>query len=300
MLEDTTNEMYYRMDINKIETKGKLCIKDNEEVKKDEEFNHVETSYKRLRQIMLFKKFEAIFTDRAAADNKEQMRLKKLIEKEDKRRLLAMKHATIALKGLSETHEEKSFIKMMRGPFYQLDSRDGLQQDHFETCAEGDLIQAAKTSALKILVIGKPRAGKTSLAKNLATKLDLVHISVEGWLNALINKIKTYEPPEDLEEGQAPPKWLSDLEETVNQQLLSGGGPNDDQIFQIYEEQVNSALATLKGFVLDISYYPREQSWASSIRQRYLLGQPDKIGRMKEFSHIVELWCDDDEIKLRT
>jgi hypothetical protein len=55
----------------------------------------------------------------------------------------------------------------------------------------------------------------------------------------------------------------------------------------------------LKGFVLDISYYPRDQSWASTIRQRYLLGQPDKIGRMKEFSHVVELWCDDDEVKLR-
>ena len=91
-----------------------------------------------------------------------------------------------------------------------MDSREGLSQDNFETCAEGDLIQAARTDALKILVIGKPRSGKTSLAKNLCQKLDLVHINVENWLNALINKIKTYEPPEDLEEGQAPPKWLSD------------------------------------------------------------------------------------------
>jgi hypothetical protein len=42
-------EKYYKMDIQKIETKGKLCLKENEELKKDEEFNHVETSYKRLR-----------------------------------------------------------------------------------------------------------------------------------------------------------------------------------------------------------------------------------------------------------
>jgi hypothetical protein len=38
---------------------------------------------------MLFKKFEAIFRERASADNKEQKRLKKVIEKEDKRRVNA-------------------------------------------------------------------------------------------------------------------------------------------------------------------------------------------------------------------
>jgi hypothetical protein len=74
------------MDIQKIETKGKLCIKENEEMRKEEEFNHVETSYKKLRQIMLYKKFETIYNERANCDNKEQKRLKKLIEKEDKRR----------------------------------------------------------------------------------------------------------------------------------------------------------------------------------------------------------------------
>jgi hypothetical protein len=71
LIEDPDNEKFYRMDINKIETKNKLCIKDSEEVRKDEEFNNVETPYRKLRQIMLFKKFESIFTDRAAADNKE-------------------------------------------------------------------------------------------------------------------------------------------------------------------------------------------------------------------------------------
>lgn len=31
--------------------------------------------------------------------------------------------------------------------------------------------------------------------------MDLVHISVDNWLTALLAKIKAYEPPEDLEEG---------------------------------------------------------------------------------------------------
>jgi adenylate kinase family enzyme len=50
-------------------------------------------------------------------------------------------------------------------------------------------------------MIGKPRSGKTLLAKNLAAKMDLVHINVEAWIAKLLNKIKNYEPPEDLEEG---------------------------------------------------------------------------------------------------
>ena len=63
------------------------------------------------------------------------------------------------------------------------------------------MIDAAWTSAHRILVIGKPRSGKTTLAKNLCVKLDLVHINVENWINDLLAKIKAYEPPEDLEEG---------------------------------------------------------------------------------------------------
>lgn len=106
------------MDINKIETKGKLCIKEVDEIKRDDEFNHVETSYKELRRIMLFKKYESIYGERSSADNKEQKRLKKIIEKEDKRKNNSMKPGNIAQKGISETYEEKSFIKMMKGPFY--------------------------------------------------------------------------------------------------------------------------------------------------------------------------------------
>jgi hypothetical protein len=77
-------------------------------------------------------------------------------------------------------------------------------------------------------VIGKPRSGKTLLSKNLAARLDLVHISIENWLASLQKKIKDYVPPEDIPEGEAPPKFLTDLEEAVNKSLLAGSGPNDD------------------------------------------------------------------------
>lgn len=111
-----------------------------------------------------------------------------------------MKQANLNQKGLSETYDEKSFIKMIRGPFFQLDSRDGLKFDDFAFCAEYDLIEAASAEAMRILIIGKPRSGKSTMAKNLAKKLDLIHINVDNWIAAVYEKIKTYEPPE-LEEG---------------------------------------------------------------------------------------------------
>lgn len=119
----------------------------------------------------------------------------------EKEKRQVMKHAPIASKGLKETYEDKPFIKMMRGPFCALDSKDGLREDNFYISDEQDLIDAARTQALRVLVIGKPRSGKTLLAKNLASKLDLVHISVENWLAVLQLKIKNYEAPTDLEEG---------------------------------------------------------------------------------------------------
>jgi hypothetical protein len=76
-------------------------------------------------------------------------------------------------------------VKMMRGPFCSLESREGPQEDDFYTCSDMDLINAARTQSLRLLVIGKPRSGKTKLSKNLAAKLDLVHISIDNWLAAL-------------------------------------------------------------------------------------------------------------------
>ena len=56
---------------------------------------------------------------------------------------------------------------MMKGPFYQYDSKEGLKQDTFENCAENDLIEAANKEHMRILIIGRPRSGKTTIAKML-------------------------------------------------------------------------------------------------------------------------------------
>ena len=205
---------------------------------------------------------------------------------------------------MGETYEEKSLIKMMKGPFYQYASLEGIQEDNFVNCAVQDLIDYASTPAPRVLLLGKPRSGKTTLAKLLAARLDLVHVSVENWLARLLDKIKNYEPPEEeLEEGQAPPKWLSDLEDAVDKALKAGSGPSHEQTVAILKEDMSSAQARTRGFVLDLTFYKSPDSWAKIIRgqegREGLLGPNDAAGRAAEFSHVIELDCDDEEVKLR-
>ena len=49
MLDQQSNQLAYRSDVAKVETKDKMAIKEGEVERKDEEFVNVETSYKKTR-----------------------------------------------------------------------------------------------------------------------------------------------------------------------------------------------------------------------------------------------------------
>lgn len=51
-----------------------MAIKESDEIKREEEYVNVETTYKKMRQVMLQKKFETLFRDRAAAEQADQRR----------------------------------------------------------------------------------------------------------------------------------------------------------------------------------------------------------------------------------
>lgn len=134
---------------------------------------------------------------------------------------------------------------MMKGPFYQHISSEGIKEDDFLTCAQKDLIDYATTQAHKILIIGKPRSGKTTLSKLLKQRLDVVHVSLENWLEALQAKIARLaeEPEEEVEEGQEPPKRYTELEESIKTALASGSGPTQAQVIEILKSELLSPLA---------------------------------------------------------
>ena len=52
-----------------------------------------------------------------------------------------------------------------------------------------------------------------------------------------MDKIKNHDPEEDqVEEGEEPTKWLTDLEEEVNNSLVEGKGPSHEQIIKILKD----------------------------------------------------------------
>ena len=125
-------------------------------------------------------------------------------------------------------------------------------------------MQASKPP-LCILVIGKPRSGKSNVSKSLSESLDLVHVWVKNYINSLLLKISNYEPPEDLEEGKEPPKFLKDFEEDIFQTLKAGKGPCDSQMVKMLAELVGSDQAQTKGFIVDLPLHQREESWFDTI-----------------------------------
>lgn len=107
-------------------------------------------------------------------------------------------------KNLVENFDEKNYLKLMQGPFYNLKSREGSREDDFVNCTTQDLIDSANAELYKILLLGKPRSGKTTLAKALAERLDIVRIAPDIWLQDLFARIKDREenPPEEEEEEE--------------------------------------------------------------------------------------------------
>ena len=155
---------------------------------------------------MLSFKFQTFWTNKLSdkLEPIEKQRDEKTFQQEQQRKTAALLTDSLTSKNLTENYDEKNYLKLMRGPFYNMISREGSREDDFVNCTTQDLIDAANDEVLKILILGKPRSGKTTLAKSLAAKLDLVRISPDVWLDDLFARIKDREenPPEEDEDEE--------------------------------------------------------------------------------------------------
>ncbi len=303
---DPVFETAYRCDVRRVETSEKMAIKPADEFLREEEFCNVTTPFAMAKQIMLQKKFETLFTVKLQGDEDHAVeRDTKIFELERHR----IKHAklpdTLVGKALEETFDGKEFLQMIEGPFYRLVSQQGPREDDFLAMGAKDLIDTANASNLRILLIGMPRCGKTTLARELEQKLKVLRISPDVWIEALFAKIKDREenPPEEepepeLEEGQEPPpkkSWLQPLEEQVLEALKAGAAPSNAQIDAILAEMIASPAARTRGFVLDLTF-TKEMSdvatWCTRIADADMLAGAS-------FTHVVELLMSETDVKQR-
>lgn len=160
----------FKSKISKIENKSHLVIKEDEGVRREEDFIPAETPYKKMLLFMLNRKFESFYSIRAKAEEKEQARLKKVREREEKKKKSGMVPQKSEQVSDSVVEHQISLAKQ----FHHLISKDGIIDDN--VVSKFDVIVEANKPCLCILVIGKPRSGKTNVSKNLSEALDLVHV----------------------------------------------------------------------------------------------------------------------------
>jgi hypothetical protein len=172
LIVDPVFETAYRCDVRRIETSEKMAIKPADEFLREEEFCNVTTPFHAARQIMLQKKFETLFTIKLQGDAESAVERDNKIFSSERHRL---KHAKLTEsligKQLEETFDQKEFLQSIEGPFYRLSSEHGPRHDDFLKMGTKDLIDTANCTSLKILLVGMPRSGKTTLAKELENRL---------------------------------------------------------------------------------------------------------------------------------
>lgn len=92
---------------------------------------------------------------------------------------------------------------------------------------------------------------------------------------------------------------MTPLEKSVHTQLKAGSGPTHDEIIEILKMECASPNAVSKGYVLDLTFYKNPDSWAKNLRNNCVLGKPNSDGQPIEFTHVIELDLEDDEVKDR-
>lgn len=313
MIVDPIYETAFRSDVRRVETSAKMSIKPDEQTyAKNEEFNPVTISYKALLNIVLDWKFKNLNRGDDSTSNDRAVRL---FQSERARKESAMTPEHLTAKGIDEVNHtlKTDDLRHKHGPFYQLVSKEGIYDDDFVNCGTMDLIQYANQQVFKILIIGTPRSGKSTLAKNLAKALDLKLISVEAWVDDFLFRIKDrIENPPDIEpqyetimvvnpetgeeeEEQKeipPPDWRTPLEVSVQTTLESGNVLREEDICNMIEQQIGSAIAFTKGYVLDLNFSSIVgTTWAERLRDGMLHGGNP--------THVVEIQFDVSECSLR-
>jgi hypothetical protein len=115
----------FKSKISKIENKRFLVLKEEEGVRREEDFIPAETNYRKMLMLMLNKKFEAIFINRVNIEKKEQARLKKQQEREEKKKKSGMQVKKEEAVNDLQSEEFKKMIKT----FKHLVSKEGIIPD---------------------------------------------------------------------------------------------------------------------------------------------------------------------------
>lgn len=161
-----------------------------------------------------------------------------------------------------------------------------------------DLISYARGSPLQILIIGKPKIGRTTFCKELESKADIEHIEISKLIEKIVVRMKELEEsPEQDSEGN--PIELIDslgaLEWEIIEDLRNGKTIEQAKLIKLINKTLSEKSIAMRGYILDLplGLDGNKFSWVDAIlNNRVTL---PKI-KCRYFTHIIELDDQDEEV----
>lgn len=115
-----------------------------------------------------------------------------------------------------------------------------------------DIISYSLQETIKILIVGPPRCGRTSLSEDISKSLDLHHIEISSIIARLLARGKTDEENEVEDEDEPKPEIYNEFEKGLIETLLSGDCLSTEQVVELVHLELLSDNSLSKGFILDI------------------------------------------------
>jgi len=131
-----------------------------------------------------------------------------------------------------------------------MSKKSGLPYD--DSFMDYDINDISKNLPLCIIILGRPRSGKTTLSKILSDELDLVNLSIEQILDRdmAIYKEANELGEEEIEEKNLMLNKISKTVKTIISELLQGGSIEKSYVLDVFKELIHDAY--FKGFVIDL------------------------------------------------
>ena len=161
-----------------------------------------------------------------------------------------------------------------------------------------DLIEYAKQETLAILVIGKPKCGRTTLCQSLSQRLGVELVSIEAYIEKVFAKIREVDEnggPERDEDGN-PIEFLTPVQRAVIDSLQNGESVPQDLLIELINSNLSTEATAFRGFLFDFPLYDTEEksySWLDCL----LRGDIKLPSGIVRFTHVIDLTCTDQEAR---
>ncbi|EGR31735.1 hypothetical protein IMG5_103090 [Ichthyophthirius multifiliis] len=195
----------------------------------------------------------------------------------------------ISLKELKQENQKQNSDHTLQ--FRQFISKGGkIPQDTLDAYKE-DVLEYANKRPLQMLVMGKPKTGKSKFCSLLQKKIDIIHIEAGFLIEKLMIRVKENEANATEEEPDKSLPW----EKEIVKELLEGKSISGNNLIELINNELQNDLPQNKGFILDVPlcFSQGEVDWIDAIiKNKVAL---PKIG-CRYFSHIIEFSCEDDDV----